>query len=729
MRYVICALALIALVNAAMATEEPIAIPYITDPTPIMDGNLQEWQNRGVLREITRPEQATYNRGRWKNPEDLSGWVRFGYNHQNLFIACHVVDNVFSQDQGGNEAWRGDHVMVNLDFILSGKKGEIWRLGLTPGNLKPHGAPGPELDPELVIWLRPGAKATGSVVAARRTPVGYDIEAAIPWKLLKVTLSKYLTFGAGVAFSDCDTSPTVQEKAMSISTAPWDVWDTKRLIPAVLADRTGKYPADAFLEPALLAKDVKLSQNDSREFVVDLAEVPEGRIPTLTFKARADHATAAGCCGALLTTINGKSITHQNIANRPAQMTAMNGMTLSAWYAAGVRLWFGPSYDTIERSQYKPLDIVSYDYTLRLDNRFQKGKNVIAFKNVDARPSVVVIMDDVRFNWSPPSRFPPPKEWKPAPTGPLPVMEPLRENKVRYQVVGLPGGALKVTWAGRNQVFTSRFSKPDGTWAVLGERAPEGWLKRLPAPTTRASGEQLVFSGQTDVLQLTRTVTALDECILVRDTIENISKDVERPLMISHTTPPGACETLWLAGRLIPNKIGAAAQPSNPSVVVLGKDSGFGLLARDDIFRIHSLASCDKRHAEVADNSLVLRPGITYRHEWLIFPLARPDYWLYVNAARRHFKTNFPIEGGFFFFRFDTPAWRMLKQIEWGGTKLVSLGPQQYYKGMFPHGPMMTTMDQTKVTLTHKTLQAIAPRVRSMSYSGPTVSRSATALR
>ncbi|MFH1921448.1 MAG: hypothetical protein ABIP48_16405 [Planctomycetota bacterium] len=410
-------------------------------------------------------------------------------------------------------------------------------------------------------------------------------------------------------------------------------------------------------------------------------------LPTLTFKARMDHPRAGGCSGPLRTTINGKGIGPKNIANRPAQMTALSGIMLSAWYDAGVRLWFGPDYESIEKSVYKPLDVVSYDYMLRLDGMFEQGRNVIKFENVDKRADMVVIMDDVAFSWSPPSRFRPPKELKPAPPGEIPTIEPLASNKIAYQAAITSDGRIKVTWQDRELVFTSTFNSPPGPWS-----------KQKPK----------------------RELVKLDECILVRDTPVNPSSTEDRPVAISHSTAPGPYQDLWLSGRPMPTKAGASGMPSNPSVVVLGKNSGFAMMPRDDIFRIHYRGRCDKTIAELTDKSLVLRPGVSYQQEWLIFPLDKPDYWQFVNAARRHFDTNFAIPGSFFFVYSRDPAaaapWTIVNQIEWGKGEYVALGPHDYWKGMFPHGPFMRTLDQSRIILMHKMIEAISPDTKRLQY-------------
>ncbi len=696
---------------AGARAAEPLIIPVLQDPSPLIDGSLQEWTNRGALRELDQPEQATYNPDGWNGPEDLSGWVRFGHDDRALFVACHVADSYFIQDQSGTEAWRGDHVMLTVDFIRGGDIADVMQLGLSPGSLRTTDGEA-DTEPELIIWRPEGMSTEGAQVAARLTPEGYDIEAAIPWAVLGITPVKYHTFGLQLGFSDCDTSPTVQQKAISISTEPWQARDPARLTPAGLADRAGNFPAGGFREATELAQALTLRQNEKQEYVVEVAELPAGMIPTLSFKARIENRLAGGCSGPLKTTINGEGIGPANIANRPAQMTALSGIELSAWYAAGVRLWFGPSYEAIEESDYKPLDVVSYDYILRLDDMFREGRNTVEFENVDPRPEIVVVMDDVAFSWSPPSRFRPAKELRPAPTGAIPTFEPRAVHEVDYEVRPLPGGALSVAWAGRDLVFESRFSTPAGGWAELNETSAIGW----DGSTGHGHKKSVVFAGNAGDLRLVRSFVAHDECILVRDQLTNLSKTDDLPVMLAHFAAPEPYEELWLSGRPLPRRAGASGVPANPSIVALAEESGFAMAARDDVFRIHHRASCDEDRAELADSSLVLRPGVRYEHEWLIFPLPEPDYWQFVNAARRHFGTNFTIDGSFCFYDNDAPPWRILKDTERAGARYLSMSPQNYYRGMFPHGPFMKTLDQTKVIAMQRAIEAVSPQTKRLQY-------------
>lgn len=709
----------IVLVSSFALAAEPIIVPFVTDPSPVIDGNLDEWANRGVLRELTGKEHATFSPESWKSNEDLSGWVRFGWDDDHLYVACHVVDDVFAQDQSAVEVWRGDHVMLTVDFIRSGDMQNVWQLGLSPGNLGGAGEAGPEIKPELVIWEPQGNSIEGGIVLAQRTPEGYDIEAAVPWAIFGIKGTQFMTFGLQLGFSDCDVTPTTQEKVVSISTEPWRPRDPERLTPAGLADRAGSFPAEAFAPATTLADELRIAFGETKTLEIAVPQVVEGRVPTLTFKGRVHSERPGGCCGPLAISVNGTGISMDNIANRPKVVTFVSGGMQTTWYGAGVTLWYGPSFEAIEKSAYKPLEAVSYDVTLRLDGMIQPGTNTIEFRNADNRPEVVIVLADVAFRWSSPSGFAPPKEWQPAPEGSLSTFEPWTRHKVDYTVNATNGGALQVNWADRQLIFESRFSLPAGEWAELKAGDAPGWNPAV-GDVKLPDGETLVTALETRGLRLVRSYVAEDECVLVRDRLTNTA-DEDRPTIISHHTKSTDHTDLWLGGRPIPMKTGASSVPSNPSVVVLHEDTGFGIMPADDIFRVHYRGSYDGETAEIGDRQLVLRPGVEYLHEWLIFPLSVGDYWRFANAARRHFGTNFPIPGSFCFFglhKEDLPLlpWEIKDYLDHKNANLVSVDLGESYKGLFPHGPHKRDLNPRKAVLTNKVIRALRPETKLLSY-------------
>ena len=705
--------------SCAFAAVEPVVVPVVTDPSPIIDGDLGEWtgRNRGVLLPLDRPEQVTYGKGAWKDTADLSGWARLGHDRAYLYAACHVIDNVVTQTQSGHDAWRGDHVILILDFRRSGERNSVIQLGISPGSLTAPGEEGGGITPELVIWRPEGLSAEGGVVAARSTADGYDIEAAIPWKTLRLKPVRYQTFGLDVAFSDSDR-PGKQETCISASTRGWDVRNPKRLLLAGLGDRKGFMPADAFEEKRIVIakKQLIIAPRSQKEFTIQVEKVPEGLVPTLTFKARAVWPKVGGCIAGLYVDVNGKPIPMKSLVGRPRHMQFVGGGQSPSW-PRGIALFYSRDFESVEKSSYKPVGFKAHEYTLRLDDLIREGENRITFKNnlhfSWAAKRIQIAIADVVFSWWSPSRFPQPKILKPAPTGALAVIEPETLHKVDYAISIRPGGALQVKWQGRTVTFESRFSKPGGGWASLSGGKAKGWKK--------ARRVKDAFKATAGALELARSFSAHDECILVRDVLTNTSEDV-LPVMIEHKGATGAFEKLYVCGRPILRKTGANNVAENPSVVVLGKASGLGVMAHDDVFRIHCMSSFDGKLAILRERNLALRPGVTYEHQWLVVPLSKPSYWAFVNAMRRHFKTNFTIPGSFAFF--PAPYKEYMKGsledigkfIDCKAARFVGITTGYNYKGIFAHGPARRQCETEVQAPTIAMLKKLRPEATVVAY-------------
>jgi len=706
------------LISTAMALPaDPVVVPRVEDPSPIIDGDLNDWADRGALLTIDRPEQVTYGKAAWQGVVDLSGWVRLGHGSRHLYVAGHVADSVVAQSSSGRAVWRGDHVILFLDFVQSGRWEDMLQLGLSPGGLAAQSG-AERVGPELVIWRPEGLSPEGAAVAARRTAGGYDVEAAIPWRTLRVQPVRFQTLAFDVAFSDCDQTPDRQETCMSFSVAPWDTRNPNRLMRVGLGDRAGLFPADAFDEKRIeIAKEeLVVEPTSQREFAIDLDAIHESLVPTLTFKARAVWPRAGGCIAGLYIDVNGKPIPRQSLAERPKSMEFVGGGQSASW-ARGITLFYSPDFDAIERSGYKPIGFRACEYVVRLDGMLRTGENTITFKNnlhySWAAKRIQIAVADIVLSWRTPSQFRPPKIWKPAPRGPLPTFEPRTVHRVAYAAKLLPGGAVEVSWHGQRLTVSSRFSRSGGKWAELGDQTAVGWDScRRAEATVRA---------QASALGVERSLVLHDEAILVRDTLRNTSSEVV-PVMITHEADPGALELLYICGRPVRGEAGANSVAENPSVVVLAEDHGFGLMAHADVFRIHCRSAGDSKRATLTDNSLALRPGVTYRHEWLIVPLAEPDYWAFVNAVRRFFGNNFTIPGSFAFFPAPHTKYMKLPLDEIGrfidrkAARFVAITTGNNYKGIFAHGPVKRDCETEIHLPTIQMLRKVRPRSKILVY-------------
>ena len=673
---------------------KPVLIPRLVDPPPIIDADLMDWEqySRGAALDFTDQAQVTYNPGKWRGVDDLSGQVRLGHDGQYLYVCAKVRDDKHAQPFSGADLWKGDHIALLLDFVRDGDPTNLRQIGVSPGALGEGAA-----RPEVFLWQPARKSLTTAVVASRRVDGGYVVEAAIPWQALDVTPAAFQRLNLDVALMEMDSDPPASsdQVVMSWSRANWSARNPKRLIPAGLAKRTGEYPMDRFQDNVtLLAKDVYLPAKAQKEFTFDAAKAPDGMIPILKFKARAVWPEIGGCIPGMRIEVNGKPLSKKYFPDRPTHMEFVCGTSSPSSWGDNMTLFYAPDFDSLETSRFKPIGFKGCYYMANLSEVVQPGKNTIVFMNknhiaLKAKP-VDMALGDIEFFLGAPSLFKPPKQWKPAPTGELSLFEPDTRHKVSYKASQPDPLTLRLEWKGRALTVKSEF--------------------RSAAP-----------------LKHTRRIEECDAVIVVHDTLENPT-DGEAPVLLRHTAPLDEYEALNLCGRNIPNKTGANSIPPNPSVTILYKDSGFALLANDDVFRVHSAVSCDGKTASLADTQLVLRPGVRYEHQWILAPLDRPDYYAFVNAMRRHYKTNFTIPGSFAYFftsknndglakeLMDLTPERATQWLDWKSAYYVCVLGRSQYKESFAQGVSKMWTDPANRAADADLVRRIRPGSPILSY-------------
>ncbi|MCC6696213.1 MAG: hypothetical protein IT365_11340, partial [Candidatus Hydrogenedentes bacterium] len=126
--------------------------------------------------------------------------------------------------------------------------------------------------------------------------------------------------------------------------------------------------------------------------------------------------------------------------------------------------------------------------------------------------------------------------------------------------------------------------------------------------------------------------------------------------------------------------------------------------------------------AGMGDNNLVLPPGAAYTAEWAIIPTDAPDYWQFINAARRVVDANFLIDGGFAFFRAGplTDAWSDEQTVDFLRFKdvLYACASIDYpmYKGRYPHGTAFQVITHDNFRNAFERRRGLAPDVKNLVY-------------
>jgi hypothetical protein len=223
----------------------------------------------------------------------------------------------------------------------------------------------------------------------------------------------------------------------------------------------------------------------------------------------------------------------------------------------------------------------------------------------------------------------------------LPRVAPVPPTKVDYNVQITPGGAIAVTHGARTTVIASQYSLMPG-WAKLGEQTNENFDAVI------IDGESL--SAETAGFAISRRLVQHDECIEVVDTLTNMTMD-KLPLMVRHLATIPAPNECYLAGYRVAGAAGRQSMAANATTICTTADGSLGMLALDDVFRVHiqSLASKTNNQYGLSDSSLVLAPGATYTQRWAVFPNAGNRYFDCLNAMRRFMGVNFLIDGSFTF--------------------------------------------------------------------------------
>ncbi len=143
-----------------------------------------------------------------------------------------------------------------------------------------------------------------------------------------------------------------------------------------------------------------------------------------------------------------------------------------------------------------------------------------------------------------------------------------------------------------------------------------------------------------------RTMKIESDHVLVQDTLSNpTSRNVGVHLFHRVVAASNTRETRL--GGLDSSK--SVRNAFNPSVYASYGSTGLGMVAEDDVFRVHALLGIDQGAPMLSDDQLVLAAGKSVTLEWSLYPTSSGNYWDFVNAVRRNWGTNRTIDGPFAF--------------------------------------------------------------------------------
>ncbi len=622
---------LLAGLPGGIRAEEYWVIPYDVDPPIQVDAVLDDWTGIPNPFVLDRKEQVTYTPEVWEGPADLSGTIRLAYRHDGLFIAAEVTDDVVNQPYRARDIWKGDHVNVWVD-LTPGQDPDRQMFGtgqfhfvLSPGNLGGTGGKEKVIPPEIYLYRPEGLPQEGGEIASRRTPTGYVIEAFVPFSRLGVSRGVKRNQDANfeLAISEADGSPARQEALMTFDTRKWQ-YSRKRLLTCVFGDGNGRGTAPARGKP--IPGDVVVEPGETVSVSFEADETPAGKEAYVYFKALLQAPAVTGVePRALRISLNGQPLTAERLSNRnPTSRFFAGDMAEFVAPDGSLGLYLANGFDRPQRS--KRYGLMDYgpgcEYEFRAAGMIRPGPNTLTFTSLLPKgaggPREVRIGEmELRIK----TRERPKSVLTGAPEGRLPIHEPQLAFPRTWS--GLRWDESTVSFRLRRRRFTvrSRFSAPDGRW----------------------------YSSSSEFFTHRREVIPRDEWIEVRDTFVNRT-DGDVPIMQEHVCEIGTrLQGVWLGGFRQRGLVGRKNDSANPSVYGTTARAGVGMFAHNDEFIVHVETSAGEGALRLADRQYVLAKGATYTATWVIVPVRKPDFWAFVNQARRARGVNFPLEHTFAF--------------------------------------------------------------------------------
>ena len=229
----------------------------------------------------------------------------------------------------------------------------------------------------------------------------------------------------------------------------------------------------------------------------------------------------------------------------------------------------------------------------------------------------------------------------------LPYIAPEAVKPLKIQSSIMPGGAVQVKLGNANYVVNGDFSLQPG-WAKFTADKAENFSN------VKISGNKLTAQGKDFTFE--RTIRNVDEAVIVTDRITNTGKD-DLPFMYrQYLTSKDKPREYRLCGRRIYGRRGSGSSSINCTAIVMPPAGGsIGLLALNDVFRVHFRAFAAKGMYGIGDDDLIIRPGVTQEMSFAVFPSDKADYYSQINAMRRYLGVNYELKEGFAFLSPNPP--------------------------------------------------------------------------
>ena len=696
-----CFISLLTALLLPGAENKIMPVAFVGDPPPEVDGTMERMAQ--LAGQVTRtPAKNIYAGAKdCRNAADLSGKMVLGYDNAYLYIAADVTDDKIEQSHYGMDIWKGDHVMLALQYPYTSRRDNknIWCLIFSPGNFSNVAA-------EAVIFTPVNKDPSGIRIAAKRTDRGYKLEAAIPWSILGKAPKKHDRLRFDLLLGDADGAG--QETTLSASSlqSRGKPWNPGRIMEGVFAGADGSFEQNSLAQDTLFSSELYTLNVKKNKVTFTLPPEIAGKAQTLLLRAALEgkKKTFHGGTRIMQIKLDGKRLTAADCLNRD-KFIQFGRSNLGI--AGAMDKWF-VTYGNIAGKNYPEfysaatvIDPCEYVFDI-------KGKKTLEIiytplKNYDLKCS---------FKLSGHAFQPIRSTLKDAPKGELAFIEPDVPDKVAYQTELTGSGGVKIKLNDSTHVLTSDFSTLKPAWAKFGSQG-DGKVA-VKAQTAELTARDF---------KVVRTVEKLSDRIIVRDRITNLTnKDL--PVMYKHNIRVAGTRKSWVCGYPRMGKKLLSREPAHPAVMAVSKKGGIGLAAGDDITQVHSKWYSSDDLIGMSNEHLVLTPKREIEIALEIYPLERADYWLFINRIRKAWNVNFAIPGpgGFFSTRTRDSEKILKKRMDSCNYTIAVLSVPFDYGALGQKGGMArhgTKYAQTDVSFWDKTiakLKAVNPQIKVLPY-------------
>ena len=441
--------------------------------------------------------------------------------------------------------------------------------------------------------------------------------------------------------------------------------------------------------------------------------------------ARVDWPTLAGSNPWLRVSINGNFLTKENLLNKRNDFKVYNGMDMTWVTGDRWRVLYSPDFEAATKEETDPMatpGVDSYRFVWDITQLVKPGENTLKIYNLSLLPEpTTMVLRNAQVEVGKAIASPNIDVITPAPTGPLATFVARESEKEALQIDLAQDGGIGLKVAQKYFSIATSTSVPDGKWY---ETAAENNSPKTQQINSGQTGNANWKTAQYDV---NRQVKVLSDHVHISDTFTNRTDQLIGVIIRHHLKYPEVPTSLQLAGRPArPTVASTYDVAEHPSVFAQWPDVGLGLIAEDDVFRVHVKSYSDIDGAGIADEQLGIVPNGSVTLEWDIYPTPKTDsragdYWDFVNAVRRNWGSNYTIPGPFAFVpRFDAskPASWFADWLHSRGEKIVTGGIAQYADGNYAHGtgiltaPEFNAHEREVVDKIH----AAAPDVKYLAY-------------